>query len=304
MALLEILQGLPAHPATVELDADRAAACGGHGIPTIHGSVFDVHASAESCSLLYLNPPYDVEIGRFSNKRMELLFLDHTHGWLKTGGVLIFVIPDTALVPCAKRLASQFDRIAIYRLTHPDSVRFRQLVVLATRKKECYRGDTGAADSLIRASYSVNRLPELNEGVTERYVIPPSEPFPLTYKGIDLDHLEDVLQRSVATQNALTVLVRQHEKITGRPVTPLHGGHVGLLCTAGMLNGVFGQGELRHIAHWRSVKHTDMFHEEEEDGTQVVRKRERFSHELTLAFVDGRIQELKEGPSAGKSERQ
>lgn len=65
-----------------------------------------------------------------------------------------------------------------------------------------------------------------------------------------------------------------------------------------MLNGTFGEGEMRHIAHWRSVKHADVFHEEEEDGTQVVRKRERFSQELTLAFVDGRIQELKEGPAA------
>jgi hypothetical protein len=34
-----------------------------------------------------------------------------------------------------------------------------------------------------------------------------------------------------------------HEEVaTGRPITPLHGGHVGLLCTAGLLNGVFGQG--------------------------------------------------------------
>jgi hypothetical protein len=40
----------------------------------------------------------------------------------------------------------------------------------------------------------------------------------------------------------------------GRPITLLHAGHVGLLCTAGLLNGVFGHGEERHIARWRSVK--------------------------------------------------
>jgi hypothetical protein len=302
IALLETLHGLPASPAAVELDADRAAACIAHGIPTVHGSVFDAHAPAESCSLLYLNPPYDVEIGRFNNQRMELHFLDHVHGWLKTGGVLIFVIPDNALAPCAKCLAGQFDRIAVYRLGHPESIRFRQLVVLATRKKEHQRGDTRNADSLIRASYSISRLPVLNRGVTEQYAIPPSEARPLTYKGLDLDQLEDALQRSTAMQNAMAVLVRQQERITGRPVTPLHGGHVGLLTTAGMLNGIFGEGELRHIAHWRSVKHTDVLHEEEEDGTQVVRKRERFSHELTLAFADGRIQELKEGPAAAKAQ--
>jgi hypothetical protein len=33
----------------------------------------------------------------------------------------------------------------------------------------------------------------------------------------------------------------------GRPITPLHAGHVGLLCTAGLLNGVFGQGIYRQL---------------------------------------------------------
>ena len=65
------------------------------------------------------------------------------------------------------------------------------------------------------------------------------------------------------------------------------------MCTAGMLNGVFGKDEGRHIAHWRSVKHVDVYHEEE-DGYQIVRRRERFSHELTLAYKSGRVLVLKE----------
>jgi len=32
----------------------------------------------------------------------------------------------------------------------------------------------------------------------------------------------------------------------GRAIPPLHAGHVGLLCMAGMLNGVFGQGDECH----------------------------------------------------------
>jgi hypothetical protein len=52
---------------------------------------------------------------------------------------------------------------------------------------------------------------------------------------------------------------------------------------------------MRHIAHWRSVKYGDEFHEEgEEEGETIVRRRERFSHELTLAYEDGRIVALKE----------
>lgn len=62
-----------------------------------------------------------------------------------------------------------------------------------------------------------------------------------------------------------------------------------------MLIGFCGEGEMRHIAHWRSVKYVDEFNEEgEEEGETIIRKWERFSHELTLAYGDGNIVELKE----------
>lgn len=89
------------------------------------------------------------------------------------------------------------------------------------------------------------------------------------------------------------MIFAQQSDIVGRPLTPLHGGHVGLLCTAGMLNGIFGEGESRHIAHWQSVKSVDKTEEEEEDGKTVIRERERFSNELTLVFGSGDIATLK-----------
>jgi hypothetical protein len=59
-----------------------------------------------------------------------------------------------------------------------------------------------------------------------------------------------------------------------------------------MLNGIFGEGEARHIAHWQSIKIVDRT-EEEEDGATVVREKERFSNELTLVFSTGEIATLK-----------
>ena len=47
----------------VELDAERAMAASAKGIETIQGNAFDAIAKPESFSLLYLNPPYDSEIG-------------------------------------------------------------------------------------------------------------------------------------------------------------------------------------------------------------------------------------------------
>ena len=301
-ALVEITRDLPAHNAAVELDADRAAAAEARGITTTHGSTFESHLPAGSCSLLYLNPPYDVEMGQHSNQRLEVVFLDHCHGWLRTAGVLIFVIPEIALSHCANRLASQFERIYVFRLGHPESVRFHQLVVIGIRKAEHKRGDTRAADQLLRLAYATERLPILGPETAERYPLPPSVAVPVHYRGLPLDEIEDALTRSSAMQSAMNLLIRKPESITGRPVTPLHGGHVGLLCTAGMLNGVFGEGRERHIAHWRSVKHVDVYHEEE-NGYQLVRRRERFSHELTLAYQSGRVVILKEAEEVKKDEK-
>jgi len=47
-----------------------------------------------------------------------------------------------------------------------------------------------------------------------------------------------------------------------------------------------------HIAHWRSVKFTDHWEEEEEDGIKILHDRQRFSHELTLVFANGKTEIL------------
>jgi hypothetical protein len=114
----------------------------------------------------------------------------------------------------------------------------------------------------------------------------------MVYRGLPLDQIEDLLPKSAAYRQAAPILFAQEADITGRPLTPLHGGHVGLLCTAGMLNGIFGEGEARHIAHWQSIKIVDRT-EEEENGSTVIREKERFSNELTLVFASGEIAVLK-----------
>src|ERR1019366_8812692 len=105
--------------------------------------------------------------------------------------------------------------------------------------------------------------------------------------------------------NALGILVHMQQKMSGRSVTPLHKGHVGLLACSGMLNGFFGGGETRPIAPWRSVKYVDEFNEEGgSQGAALIRKRERFSHELTLAYESGQIIELKETKEAKPSDEE
>jgi hypothetical protein len=65
----------------VELDADRACMANAREIRTLQGNTFDAIAKPESSSLLYLNPPYDSQIGSVGNSRIERLFLEHTYRW-------------------------------------------------------------------------------------------------------------------------------------------------------------------------------------------------------------------------------
>ena len=182
----------------------------------------------ETCSLLYLNPLYDSEFGPHSNKRMEL-FLEHRYRLVTSEGVLVFVVPAPAVGTCARLLASQFDGLSVFRLEHPESVRFNQVVVFGRRKKSPLLGESKGADDLLRIAYKPHLLPVLNQELAERYAIPPSSPATIAYTGLPLDAIEDALQRSVAMQNARGILVRKQQKMTGRPVTPLHKGHVGTI---------------------------------------------------------------------------
>ncbi len=75
----------------IELEAGRAEQARSKGIEVIHGNCFDVQCSVETFSLVYLNPPYDFEIGEEKSQRMEKLFLEHVYRWLKLGGILVLV---------------------------------------------------------------------------------------------------------------------------------------------------------------------------------------------------------------------
>jgi hypothetical protein len=112
-------------------------------------------------------------------------------------------------------------------------------------------------------------------------------PAKLEYRGLPLDEIEDLLPRSSAYRQAARILFPEPAASKGRPLTPLHRGHVALCAVSGMLNGIFGSGKDLHVAAWQAVKVIDRSEETDEDGTITMRERERFTNELTLVFASG-----------------
>ena len=252
----------------------------------------------ECFGLLYLNPPYDWTLGPADSRRTEQSFLSHTYRWLKPGGVLIFVIPGDRLAECSQILSTHFRDVRVYRLESPECVRYKQVVVIGARRsrreKERLTDSDITRARLYYAGLARNpsQIPVLPLSPKRDTTCPTSGPAQLVYRGLPLDEIEDLLPQSTAYRQAGRILFAGPASAIGRPLTPLHGGHVSLLACSGLLNGIFGSGNLRHISFWQAVKVLDKT-EEEEDGVITVREKERFSNELTLVYSTGEVAILK-----------
>ena len=288
----------------IELDSFRAAAAAEVLDGVVQGSLFDTHCPVESYSLLLLNPPYADEVMDDGTRRTEGVFLEYCFRWLQAGGVLALVINGRRLTACAGVLAAHFRDLSVYRLTAPEAAQYGQVVIFGVRRNRRERDrlrDSEVSTArrwLSDLAYGYQRLAPL--GIADRtYVVPPGNPnVQMVYRGLALDTIEDILLSSRAYRQAGRIIFAPQVQVAGRPLTPLHEGHAGILSCAGLLDGVFGRGEDRHVACWQARKVIDRFEETEENGVTVIRERERFTQGLTLIFSDGRTAELAEANDA------
>lgn len=310
-ALYSIAAGTAMRRYGIELDSYRAEEARKVLDEVIQGSAFETHAPVESFSLLYLNPPFDFEISESRNQRMERVFLEHSYRWLKLAGALILVAPFDRVSECRGVLTPHFRDKAIYRLTAPDAVKYKQVVVFGIRRtrQERERMTDSAVQQGNRKLHELTRryeeIPPLPDTPGRVYAVPPSLPAKLEYRGLPLDVVEDLLDKSPGWLQAQRITHAPKTEFSGRPLTPLHKGHVGILCTSGLLNGQFGEGKDTHVAYWESVKVVDRTEEEDDSGATVIREKERFSQRLTLLYADGRMALLSEraGKEADDAER-
>jgi hypothetical protein len=287
------------HRYGIELDAYRAEQARQRVSNIIQGNTLEVQCPVESLALVYLNPPYDWALGPADSRRTEQAFLSHTYRWLKPSGVLLLVIPGDRLAECGQILASHFRDVRVFRLEAPECVRYKQVVLVGVRRNRRERerltdGDITRA-RLYYASLARNpsQVPVLPSQPDARYEVPVSGPVQLVYRGLPLDEVEDLLPQSAAYRQAGRILFAEPVSPTGRPLTPLHAGHVGLLACSGLLNGIFGSDDQRHIAFWQAVKVVDKSEEEDDQGVVTVREKERFSNELTVVYSTGQVAVLK-----------
>jgi hypothetical protein len=283
----------------IELDAYRAEQARQRIPNIVQGNALEVQCPVECFGLLYLNPPYDWALGPADSRRTEQAFLSHTYRWLKPAGILVLVIPSERLAECSQILSTHFRDVRVYSLEAPECVRYKQVIVIGARRSR--RGKERLTDSDITrariyyASLARNpsQIPVLPSAPEVRYSVPVSGPAQLVYRGLPLDEVEDLLPQSAAYRQAGRILFAEPVSAAGRPLTSLHAGHVGLLACSGLLNGIFGSGDRRHISFWQAVKLVEKTEEEDDQGVIMVREKERFSNELTVVYSTGQVAILK-----------
>ena len=302
-ALAVVTEGTQGQRCGIELDGYRAEEAARRLDQVIYGDCFDVDCRAESCSLLYENPPYDVAASEDGpGERLEALFLQRTFRWLKPGGVLILVIPVAQLAVCGNLLSVQFKDAEVYRLSEPECVQYKQVVVFAVRRTRRERDRlqereiSGLRLEYGRKSRNFEALPVLTDQPQRFYAVPEAAPIELVHRGLPLDEVEDLLPQSPAYRQARRILFAPESRERGRPLTPLHAGHVSILACAGALDGIFGEGNLRHLARWQAVKTVLRLEEEDENGVTTIREKEQFSHALNLLYADGHTAVLTNDP--------
>ena len=289
----------------IELDAFRAAEAGKILDEVVQGSTFDAHSPVESYALLHLNPPYDDEVHDDHSRRSEAVFLEHCFRWLMPKGVLILVIPAQRVSACSTILASHFRDVAMYRLADPESEKYKQIVLFGIRRSRYERERLKDRDFQAQRSFlsyaaaAYAKISPLRDTPDRTYNVPAGPAaVRLTYHGLPFDAIEDLLPSSRAYREAVRTVFAPPIHVAGRPLTPLHEGHAGILSCSGLLNGIFGTGALRHVACWQTSKKIDHIEETDDRGVQTLRDRERFTQSLTLIYADGRTAELSEDSDA------
>lgn len=136
----------------------------------LHGDAFRAHWDfLGGVSLLYLNPPYDLDP---KHKRLEERFLSRFTSVLAAGGVLVFVVPFYALAASASTLARCFDRVECFRFPAPGFDAFKQVILLATKRKEDLFSPDPEVEAKILSWAAGGDIPELGS-IEEPFRLPP-----------------------------------------------------------------------------------------------------------------------------------
>jgi methylase of polypeptide subunit release factors len=239
-------------------------------------------------SVLFLNPPYD---HNDRGGRMELDFIKASLGALVSGGVLVYIIPTTAVdYSLGEFLFRHFQDVRVFRFgdaADDNFDRFKQIVILATRRKQSLKTlyedqeAQGASYAFVEAhsqTYAYRhdrplkeRIPvTLPEGTL--YAVPAACKAAnirrTRYADGEIEGLVADAWPKVEGQIAEVMLASDAE--IARPLKPPKTGHIAQIVAAG-LAGVIETGG--SVFKGRVVKITEVTSDPDDESKEIARER-------------------------------
>ncbi len=191
----------------------------------------------EAVSILFLNPPYSQD--RFDGEgRLETEFLRQTLKKLLMGGVLVYLIPQYSLRDkrLAATLAGHLTDLRVYRFPDSEYEAFKQIVIIAHRKK--WGSPASTVVEQIQALAGVS-LPILEPAPEPLYPILPAPPDARFKRAgwTDADLVQAAWQQGLQTGKAWSRLVTPLDENAQsfRPAAPLKQGHIAMLIASGLM---------------------------------------------------------------------
>jgi tRNA1(Val) A37 N6-methylase TrmN6 len=293
LALAQLVSDTQALTYGVELDQHRSGEAESRIQNILKCGIEETRIAHQSCSLLFLNPPYDEatreDDAETKTERQEKAFLRMTVPYPIPGGVLVYIIPQIRLNRGISRLlASRFENIRVFRFPDPEYDDFKQIVLFGLRKA----GNSLDEELALKLQNIPNRkLKPLPEIATAQYPVPASPPLKLFRSTvIDPEELAKQMEQSPLWRR-FHVMTTQSELKMPRPPLPLHSGHLGLLLAAGKLDGIIGDGTDLHVVKGKVSK---VVSKVEEYKGEVLEQREldRYVVSIKILDRDGQIREL------------
>ena len=288
----------------IEINSTRAKKSESVLDKVLNVDVSDIDCPKGAFSVMLLNPPYDAD---GDGKRLEKIFLSATTKYLRTSGLLIFIIPQNQISCCSEYLSSHYKDIRTFQFPEKEYEAFGQVVIFGV-KKEKIAFDNETERELNRIGWHDPKPPELTATAKPLYII-----LPALLKDFNFGSLKVKVENAIKEADTVGLWKSgaflqdlygyTDDDSTLRPLLPLKKGHLTLLIASGMFNNqVLEKEGKRVIVKGRTYKVVDKNSDPSNEDTMT--ETDRFITEIAvLNLKSGKLELVNNTPPADEQSK-
>lgn len=257
----------------------------------------DVYITNNVFSMVFMNPPYGDD---GNGERLETRFLEKASSYLKTGGIMVMVIPSYVFVDemFSRQYLARYDHLQHFKFDESVYSQFKQVVVVGKKRpgmgflREKYLKFMESIQDVTVYPY----LPQMQ--VKEPIVVPSvcdSDVKEFTSKMFNADLYYELMKKQSSLYSSVTVgrqiAVEEYSAIElGEPILPPSPSMCYLMATVGGGAGLCGTEGTLHLQRGIAevVKHDEQTYDEENDKV-TIKEVSKTQMSLKIIENDGTI---------------